>query len=127
MRNPGIIGAQAHPTYVSREPRRLAGEEPRLAALPDYYKKGRITVKKLLSLAIIAGLLGLTTGCPNEPTGKKADTSKKADGPKKDEPKKDKDEGKKDEPKKDEGKKPEKTEPKKDEGKKDEGKKDEKK
>ena len=74
-------------------------------------------MKKFLAMALIAGLIGFTTGCPAGDSPTKTKTSGSAAG-KKDESKKDdskmKDESKKDEPKKDESKK---DEPKKDESK----------
>jgi hypothetical protein len=53
----------------------LPGEAPRFrVVLPNNHLKGRTTVKKLLAMTIVAGIIGLTTGCPaneTKPSGAK--------------------------------------------------------
>jgi uncharacterized protein DUF3359 len=68
MKIPGIIPAPAHLILMSREPWRLARKGRAAAALQQFHLKGRFTVKKLLAMAIVFGIIGLTTGCPSEPT-----------------------------------------------------------
>jgi hypothetical protein len=56
-------------------------------ALPEVHRKDEFTMKKLLALLIIGGLLGLTTGCPQGttgPTGKKPGEGKSGFGSDKD-------------------------------------------
>jgi hypothetical protein len=71
----------------------LQGKNRAAAASPRFHQKGRITVKKLLALTVVAGILGLTTGCPSDSTKKTTTgtpTSKPADKPKEDKPAADK-------------------------------------